>query len=112
MWQHDKQRRNTVEIARQAGQLHDKFVALIEDYTKIERQLQTVQNTLSASKIKLTGKGSISSRIHNLKLLGAKASKEIGREWIDEDPAVLQENSDSNPDSDQNYREEEESHLN
>ncbi|MCM5663045.1 DNA recombination protein RmuC [Galbibacter mesophilus] len=95
MWQNDKQHKNALDIATQAGRLYDQFKNLLDDLEKVGKQLQTVQNSYSSSMTKLTGKGNLLGRVEKLKKLGAKASKQIDQKWIkraaeDEDLEELQ----------------------
>jgi len=77
MWQNEKQKKNAIAIATQAGALYDSFTALTEELTKIGRQLGTVQNSYEGAMKKLTGKGNLLRRVEKLKKLGAKANKQI-----------------------------------
>ncbi len=76
MWQNEKQKENAIEIATQAGRLYDSFVNLTEELIKVGNQIGTVQKSYETAMIKLTGRGNLISRVENLKVLGAKASKE------------------------------------
>ena len=82
MWQNDRQHNNAIDIAKQAGRLYDQFKNLLDDLEKVGKQLNTVQNTYSNSMTKLTGRGNLLSRVENLKILGAKASKQIDQKWL------------------------------
>lgn len=82
IWQNDRQHKNAVDIAKQAGRLYDQFRNLLEDLEKIGKQLNTVQSTYSSSITKLTGKGNLITRVERLKTLGAKASKQIDQKWL------------------------------
>lgn len=82
MWQNDKQHKNAIDIATQAGRLYDQFKGLLDDLEKVGKQLQTVQNTYSSSMTKLTGRGNLLTRVEKLKKLGAKASKQIDEKWL------------------------------
>ena len=78
IWKHEKQTQNALEIARQGGNLYDKFVLFLEDLEKIGKQLGLTQKTYDDAHKKLSsGSGNIIKRIENLKKLGAKASKAI-----------------------------------
>lgn len=76
MWQNEKQKENAIEIATQAGRLYDSFVNLTEELIKVGNQIGTVQKSYESAMVKLTGRGNLISRVENLKVLGAKASKE------------------------------------
>lgn len=82
MWQNDKQHKNALDIAIQAGRLYDQFKSLLDDLEKVGKQLQTVQNSYASSMTKLTGKGNLLGRVEKLKRLGAKASKQIDQKWL------------------------------
>lgn len=82
MWQNDKQHKNALEIAMQAGRLYDQFKNLLDDLEKVGKQLQTVQNTYTSSMTKLTGKGNLLGRVERLKKLGAKTSRQIDQKWL------------------------------
>lgn len=78
IWKHEKQTQNAIEIARQSGNLYDKFVLFLKDLEKIGIQLDQTQRTYRDAHKKLgSGSGNIIGRIEKLKELGAKASKDI-----------------------------------
>jgi len=78
IWKHEKQTQNALEIARQGGNLYDKFVLFLEDLEKIGKQIGATQRTYDDAHKKLaSGSGNIIRRISVLKELGAKASKDI-----------------------------------
>ena len=77
MWTSEKQQQHALDIARQAGALYDSFVNLTDDLLKIERQFGTVQGSFNTAMKKLTGRGNLVTRVERLKILGAKANKQI-----------------------------------
>lgn len=78
LWKQEKQNRNALEIATKAGALYDKFVGVAEDLDYIQGQIKKVGDSFDGLKSKmLTGKGSLASRMENLKELGAKNSKQL-----------------------------------
>ena len=78
MWRNDKQQRNSIEIAKEAGKMYDKLVLFMDDMQKIGTQLGTVTTTYEASMNKLaSGKGNLISRGEKMRQLGAKASKRL-----------------------------------
>ncbi len=78
LWKQEKQNKNAIEIARQAGALYDKFVGVAEDLDLMQTQIKKVGESLDTVRGKmLTGKGSVASRMENLKELGAKSSKSL-----------------------------------
>lgn len=82
MWQNEKQKQNAIDIANQAGALYDSFVNLTEDLIKVGRQIGTVQGSYEKAMKKLTGKGNLINRVEKLKILGAKASKQLDQKMI------------------------------
>lgn len=83
MWRQENQKRNVIEIAKQAGALYDQFVNLTEDLIKVGNQLKTVQGTYDGSMKKLTGKGNLVSKVENIRKLGATASKNLPQNLLD-----------------------------
>lgn len=79
LWENDNQKKNTLEIAIQAGRLYDAFVSLLDELNKIKRQLNTVQGSFDNALIKLEGKGNLVKRVEKLRKLGAITSKNIDR---------------------------------
>jgi DNA recombination protein RmuC len=78
IWRNDKQHRNALQIATEAGKMYDKMVALVEDLQKIGQRLgQTQESYQEAMKKLYTGKGNLIRRTEKLKQLGAKANKSL-----------------------------------
>jgi DNA recombination protein RmuC len=76
LWKQERQNKNAIEIARQAGSLYDKFVSVAEDLDQMQSQIKRVGDAFDSLRGKmLTGKGSLASRMENLKELGAKNTK-------------------------------------
>ncbi|MGK9117286.1 DNA recombination protein RmuC [Olivibacter jilunii] len=86
IWKQERQTRNVMEIAREAGALYDKFVGFTEDMDKIDKQITILARTHEDARKKLeTGKGNVISKVEKLKKLGAKASKQIDISLFDEE---------------------------
>ncbi|WP_239302529.1 DNA recombination protein RmuC [Candidatus Cardinium hertigii] len=84
LWRQAHQNQNALEIAAQGGALYDKFVSFIEDIKNVGRQLDLTQkNYLEATKKLYEGRGSLVSRAHKMKLLGARTSKVLDQQLID-----------------------------
>lgn len=84
IWKQQKQQENAYEIARQAGLLHDKFVGLIHDLTRIGKKLDETKNEYDSAFNKLSeGKGNLITSVQKLKDMGAKAKKSIDSQIID-----------------------------
>ncbi|MFL5784605.1 MAG: DNA recombination protein RmuC [Bacteriovoracaceae bacterium] len=78
LWKQERQTKNALEIARQAGALYDKFVSVTEDLDGIQGQLRRVNDSVDTLKGKMiSGKGSVAARMENLRDLGAKTSKQL-----------------------------------
>lgn len=78
LWRQERQTKNALEIARQAGALYDKFVGVAQDLDTISSQLRRVDESFGELRGKLlTGKGNLASRMENLRELGAKTSKQL-----------------------------------
>ena len=84
IWKQEDQKRNVIEIARQAGALYDKFEGLIQDLIKVGKQLESSQNSYRSAMNKLhEGKGNLINRVENLKKLGAKTQKSLPEQLIE-----------------------------
>ena len=84
MWRQEYQSKNVMEIARQSGDLYDKFVGLFDDLVDIGKKLNATKTSYDASMNKLySGKGNLIKRVERIKILGAKTSKELPKNLID-----------------------------
>ncbi len=84
MWRQEYQSKNVMEIARQSGDLYDKFVGLFEDLVDIGKKLNATKISYDASMNKLyTGKGNLVKRVERIRKLGAKTGKELPRNLIE-----------------------------
>lgn len=83
MWRQENQKRNVLEIAKQAGALYDQFVNLTDDLIKVGNQLKTVQNSYDSSMKKLTGRSNLVKKVEHIKSLGATTSKTINQNLLD-----------------------------
>lgn len=78
VWKKYDQNKNSEEIARQAGDLYDKFEGLIADLINIGKKMDAAKSDYQAAMNKLSeGKGNIVRRIQNLKELGVKSKKNL-----------------------------------
>jgi DNA recombination protein RmuC len=78
LWKQERQTKNAIEIAKQAGLLYDKFVGVSEDLDQMQGQIRKVGESFDLLRSRmLTGKGSLASRMENLKDLGAKTTKSL-----------------------------------
>lgn len=78
IWRQEKQNRNALEIAKQSGDMLDKFTAFVEDLLTVGKGLISVKDNYDKAMNKLTdGKGNLISRVEKIKELGAKTSKSL-----------------------------------
>jgi DNA recombination protein RmuC len=78
IWKQENQKKNVVEIAAESGKLYDKFVGFVEDMSRIENSVSSVQQHYQSAMNKLCeGKGNLVRRAEKLKELGANASKKL-----------------------------------
>ena len=84
MWNNEKQQRNALEIARQAGALYDKFNGLLGDLVGIGKRIDDSKNEYSNAMNKLfEGRGNLITSVEKLKKMGAKAKKSIPENIIE-----------------------------
>lgn len=83
MWNNEKQQRNAIEIAIQAGRLYDQLVNLTNDLIKVGNQLKTVQGSYDSSMKKLTGTGNLIRKVESIKKLGAKGTKHFNDKLLE-----------------------------
>lgn len=78
MWNNEKQQRNAIEIARQAGALYDKFEGLVKDLTGVGKKIDDAKKDYSSAMNKLVdGRGNLITSVQKLKKMGAKAKKSL-----------------------------------
>ena len=93
IWKNEYQSRNAIEIARQSGNLYDKFVGFTNDLLKVGRSMDSAKDTYEEAMNKLTaGKGNLISRVENIQKLGAKASKSLDVKLVDRAGNFIEEN--------------------
>jgi DNA recombination protein RmuC len=84
MWNNEKQQRNAIEIARQAGALYDKFNGLLTDLIGIGKKIDASKTDYNAAMNKLVeGKGNLITSVEKIKKLGAKAKKSLPENIIE-----------------------------
>ena len=76
IWRQEKQNKNAVEIARQSGELLDKFTAFVDDLISVGKGLVATKDNYDKAMNKLVeGRGNLVSRAEKIKELGAKTTK-------------------------------------
>ena len=84
MWRQEYQNKNALEIARQGGELYDKFVGLLEDMKDIRNKLQQTQRSFDNAMNKISeGKGNLIKKAEDIKELGIKTKKTIPQDLTD-----------------------------
>ena len=78
MWRLDEQNRNALVIAKEAGNLYDKFVGFVEAFNEVGTRLnQATQSWQTAEKRLSTGRGNLITRADMLKKLGVQSAREL-----------------------------------
>jgi DNA recombination protein RmuC len=93
VWKTEYQTRNAIEIARQAGDLYDKFVSFTQDMEDVGKHMKRAEDAHAGALNKLSmGKGNLVSRAEKLHKLGIKSTKKLNQGLIqDEEPEVEEE---------------------
>lgn len=85
VWRQEDQKRNVIRIAEESGKLYDKFVGFVDDLKTIGKHLENSQSTYNAAMNKLTdGRGNLIRRVEILRELGAKTSKTLDDNLLQE----------------------------
>jgi len=84
MWQNEKQQRNAIEIARQAGALYDKFYLFVLYLIKGGKKIDEAKIEYKGAMNKLVdGRGNLITSVEKIKKLGAKAKKSLPQKIIE-----------------------------
>ncbi len=83
LWRSDKQNRNALRIAEEAGRMYDKLVSVLDDLEKMGAQLKTVSSTYDNTMNKFAhGQGNLISKAEKIKMLGAKTNKVLSKAML------------------------------
>ncbi len=86
MWRHDKQNRNALAIADEAGKMLDKLRGFLDDMDRLDKSLSTARDAWNTAFSKLTaGPGNLIARAQKLEQLGAKSKKPLPPRYSAED---------------------------
>jgi DNA recombination protein RmuC len=77
IWKTEKQQQNAIEIAKHAGNLHDKFASLIEELETLGNRIDSSKNKFNDAMKKLSGNQNLIKDIKKLKKLGVPTKKNI-----------------------------------
>ena len=95
LWRIEYQNKNAMQIAENAGKLYDQFVAFTRDLDKVGEHLDKGHLAWEeACKRLSTGRGNLVRRAENIRKLGAKAARQLGENWL-EDDVLLEDQSDN-----------------
>ncbi|MBI4946176.1 MAG: DNA recombination protein RmuC [Bacteroidetes bacterium] len=84
IWKQERQTRNALEIAKQSGDLYDKFVGFVEDLLSIGKKMNDAKSSYDDAMKKLSsGKGNLVRRAETIKELGAKTTKDISQSLLE-----------------------------
>ncbi len=84
LWRQENQKKNVLEIARQAGALYDKFEGLLKDLIGIGKKIDDSKKDYNAAMNKLVeGRGNLITSVEKLKKLGAKTEKSLPENIVD-----------------------------
>ena len=85
IWRVERQQNNAEEIAKQAGDLHDKFVGFVDSLEEVGTRLEKATDAYETAHKRLSsGKGSLVSRTAKLQTLGAKTRKQISDKLLED----------------------------
>ncbi|MEM8833548.1 MAG: DNA recombination protein RmuC [Pseudomonadota bacterium] len=94
IWRLVDQNNNANEIAKQGGALYEKVVGFVEDMKKIGANLKTLEGNYDNAMTKLSeGRGNILKRSETMKTLGAKTSKSLPNELLDQEELIAPSNN-------------------
>ena len=92
VWKTEYQTRNAIEIARQAGDLYDKFVSFTQDMEDVGKHMKRAEDAHAGALNKLsTGKGNLVSRAEKLHKLGIKSTKKLNQGLIQDEELEIEE---------------------
>lgn len=97
IWRYEKQNKHAQEIAKKAGDLHDKFVNFTDSLLDIGNNLDRAKKSYDTALNRLkTGRGNLISQAQKIKDLGVKSKKELSANLLDtiEDNQLLEIGSD------------------
>lgn len=85
IWKQEYRTRNAMDIAAAGGALYDKFVGFTEDLLQLGNRITQTQAEYEKAMSKLkTGTGNLVKRADDIRKLGAKVSKQLNKELVEE----------------------------
>lgn len=100
IWTQEDQTKNVMLIAKQSGDLYDKFVGFTEDLIRVGTAMDKAKSEYKGAMNKLsTGTGNLVKRAEKIKMLGAKANKSLSSKLLAKADNELIENSNDHADN-------------
>lgn len=94
LWQIETRNKYVQKIAEVGGSLYDKLANFVDDMQKIDKALDAARTNYDTAISKLaSGKGNALSLANRLKEYGAKANKQIGIDYEDNEILKISDNS-------------------
>ena len=85
VWAVHKQNRNAQDIAGRAGLLYDKFAGFVDNLRQVGERLRQAQQSYDSAFSQLsTGAGNLLRQTDQLRELGARATRQIDRELLEQ----------------------------
>jgi len=85
VWKQERQKNNVLKIAEIGGKLYDQFVRFVEDMKEIDKSLIKAKDSYdNAFKRLSSGNGNLVNAAEKMKALGAKATKSLDQDLIDQ----------------------------
>lgn len=85
IWMQERRIRNVQEIAEEGGKLYDKFVAFLVNMENVGGRIESAKAEWDEAMKKLAnGKGNIIARTQKMQKLGAKTSKQIDAQTLEQ----------------------------
>jgi len=92
IWKQERQNKNAIRIAEEAGKLYDKFVGFLEDMESIKKSIDSSEKAYDAAINKLkSGSGNLIKRAEDIRKLGAKTNKNLPGNLIEDENPKLEE---------------------
>jgi DNA recombination protein RmuC len=86
LWRGERQTKNAIEIARQAGALYEEFASIFSALQELEKAMAKADEKRQEVVKRLSqGRGNVVKRVEDLKKLGVKASRQIPEQFLEED---------------------------
>ena len=85
IWKREAQSTNLTKLITEAGKLHDQIILFLEAFSDVGKELNQASKAYDTALSRLTdGRGNVIKRTGDLKKLGAKVTKEIGTNLLEE----------------------------